>query len=481
MWCLPAIVVAALIGSGRVGVMGAAIIGVAVACVDSIWTSPQSFGLVDAAVSLTRGAWIGWTIAPYILGGLLFWHVVMENRAAAIASTSEHQSAPSRRRLLFVACFLVGPFVEAATGFGVGIVGTMAIIRPLGIAPKYLAAFGLMSQTMIPWGAMGSGSMAGAAFANADPTALVLHSSILIVAFNALWLPIFWRLARKAGLSANWQEQLSEAAWLGGALACLIGATALIGPEAAMLVAYGPLILLRYVIDWQPDRAAFRAARDRVVPFTILLIWLMAIKLIPSLHGFLESLGQIAPFPRAPIWTPFLHAGTWLVVAAVVTSLLKPTGKSLFSEFALAWGTGRLALTSVALFAMMAELLANSGIAGSMAGAAFDTMGRGALMLTPFLSGGFGLLANSGNAPNSLFMASQIALATNAGLNVAAVTALQHVAGTSMSMFSPVRMSITCKLAEVPGTERDTFRIMLPFAAAAMSVLIASAFLIIAL
>ncbi|WP_205772490.1 L-lactate permease [Microvirga calopogonii] len=75
-------------------------------------------------------------------------------------------------------------------------------------------------------------------------------------------------------------------------------------------------------------------------------------------------------------------------------------------------------------------------------------------------------------------MASQVSLATEAGLNVASVIALQHVAALSLNMVSSVRMSIVCSLAGTPGREREAFRAMLPFAIAIIIVLLISAFLI---
>ena len=72
-------------------------------------------------LALERGAWIGATIAPYILGGLLFWQAAAHGASApADGGAASPADARDRRRLLFFACFLVGPFAEAATGFGVG-------------------------------------------------------------------------------------------------------------------------------------------------------------------------------------------------------------------------------------------------------------------------------------------------------------------------------------------------------------------------
>lgn len=75
-------------------------------------------------------------------------------------------------------------------------------------------------------------------------------------------------------------------------------------------------------------------------------------------------------------------------------------------------------------------------------------------------------------------MSSQVSLAAGAGLNVAAVIALQQAAALSLNMVSPVRMSIVCSLAGTPGRERDAYRTMLPFAASTVAVVFIGSLLI---
>ena len=115
---------------------------------------------------------------------------------------------------------------------------------------------------------------------------------------------------------------------------------------------------------------------------------------------------------------------------------------------------------TVFLFAMMAEILAAAGISQAFARGMFDALGQGAVVVAP-LSAAFGVLTNSGNMPNSLFMPAQTAIAVQAGLSVPAVAALQHVSGTAMSLFSPVRMSIAANLAEGRGEERKVYAALL--------------------
>ncbi len=478
IWALPALAVIGAIASGLAGTLPASLIGLATALVVALTTAPDLFGIADAGTALLRGAWIGWIVVPYILGGLLFWQMAIRTGGAAMPVETFLPDARARRRLLFTACYLIGPFAESATGFGIGIMGTMVLIRRLGLKPIELLAFSLISQTMIVWGAMGSGAVVSAAFARTDPTTLALGSGRIYLLFNLLWLPIYWHMAARAGIAAGWRERASEFVWLTGSLGSTIVATWLLGPEPAMLAAFGPAIVLRYLIDERPDRAALAVAAWRMMPFTLLIGWLALTRLVPPLNQLLRTAWSIQPFAGVPIWAPLFHAGTWLVAAAVLTALLRGHQRAFPAEIAAAWKTGRLAVLTVIVFSMMAELLSRSGIAGGLASGMYDTFGVWSVTVTPMISAVFGALANSGNAANGLFMPSQLSLALEAGLDVAAVVALQHAAALSLNMVSPVRMSIVCNLAGTPGHERDAYRAMLPFVVVIIAVLLAISVLV---
>jgi lactate permease len=166
------------------------------------------------------------------------------------------------------------------------------------------------------------------------------------------------------------------------------------------------------------------------------------------------------------------------VVAAVLTGLLRGHARSLPSELRAAWNTGRLAVFSIVTFSAMAEVLSGSGIAAGLAQGLFQSLGSAAVVLMPIISAVYGALANSSNAANGLFMAAQVSLAIEAGLNLEAVIALQHAAALSLNMVSPVRMSIACGLAGTPGRERDAYRAMLPFALATVALLLVASILV---
>ena len=496
LWSLPAVLVVAAIASGRCNTTMAALLGLLAALPITVLTGPAALDGSGLSLALLRGLWIGATIAPYILGGLLFWQTAMPaTDAAAVPATgassigassigaSSVGAAPAngdrvRRRQLFFACFLIGPFAESATGFGVGMLGTVALLRGLALSPRYLMMFALVSQTLIPWGGMGSGTMLAAAYARMPAAELGLYCIIPVSLLMAAWLPLFWRLAARAGLAASAAERLGEAGWIITGLTLLALATAALGPETALLAAWGPLIVARYLIDKRPDRQALLATARRMTPYVLLIGCLVATRLQPEWRAALTQFGRIAPFPDLPSWSPLFHAGSWLLLGALLLALRGGAGR-LVIEAQSAWRTGRQAVLTVFLFAMMAETLAAGGISQAVAERLFAAWQAGALLVTPLLAGGFGILANSGNAPNSLLMPAQLAMAQQAGVSLAAAAALLHVAGTSMSLFSPVRMSIAAQLARGRGEERAAYGLMLPFALAGAIILFGLALMLI--
>lgn len=486
LWSLPALIVVGAIASGRVNTTMAAVSGLLAAIPIARYAAPAPFAATQLAIALERGLWIGWIITPYILGGLLFWQMAAQGRPPAAAHArpahpphAEPADPLARRRLLFFACFLVGPFAESATGFGVGMLGTVLLIRPLGLKPREIMVFALLSQTLIPWGAMGSGTLLASAYARVPATQLALYSMVPVAALMAVWLVLFWRGARTAGLQACAAEHGREAAWMALSLALLSAATALLGPETALLAAYGPLIVLRFALDRRPGQAEAKQAAAKAMPYILLIACLVATRLVPDLNRTLARLADFRPFADLPAWAPFLHAGSWLVAGALAMAAWHRRPRVLGAQARAAWMTGRHAVVSVFLFAMMAEVLAGAGISGAYADGLFSSLQDWTILITPLLAGAFGILANSGNAPNSLFMPSQLSLAIQAGLNVPAAAALLHVSGTAMGIFSPVRMSIAAGLAHGRGQERSVYVLLLPFALAAFGTLLALALLVV--
>ena len=482
LWSLPAVVVLVTILSGRANITVAAVLGLLTTLPVALLAGPNPFAVGQLSEALLRGLWIGAVIAPYILGGLLFWQVAARDPTGYTAAPAadneldERSWTPlARRRLVFFACFLVGPFAESVTGFGVGMLGTVILLRRFDFAARHLMIFALLSQTVIPWGAMSSGTLLAAAYARIPAVQLAVYSAVPVALLMLVWLALFWQTARRAGIGAPWSECLREVAWITASLVALLLTTLHLGPETALLAAFGPLIVVRFLLDLRPNRRQARAAARKVLPYVLLISGLALSRLVPDLRGVLSTAGQVTLFPDLPAWSPLFHAGSWLIAGALLTLLLRRQIGSLAQEVRTAWRTGQHAVLTLFLFAIMAEVLTASGISGAFAAATFASLGENAILVTPLLSGGFAVLANSGNPANSLFMPSQVALALQAGLSIPAVAALQHASGMCLGFFSPVRMSIAASLANGFGEERRVYGQLLPFAVAAVALLMGMA------
>lgn len=475
LWASPTLAVALTIACLRWSATRAALLGVLVTLPVSLFTGPIDFSVHQLADSALRGIWIGATIAPYILGGLLFWRV-----GSMTAGQDEDVVHPAtttslaRRRRLFFACFLIGPFAEAATGFGVGMVGTVMMVRHLRVAPKYVMVFALLSQTMIPWGAMASGSLLGAAYVRASPTEFALHAFVPMAALMVVWMTIFWVTLRRANELSSFTESVREVLWIAGGLSALAVATYVLGPETALLAAYSPLIVLRYFLNEPFSWPDVRKRATACLPFVLIIGWLATTRLVPDLRLMLSTTVRFVPYPDLPALTPLMHAGLWFIVAAVLTAGARGQTRDLSRQVRSAWGTGRQAVWTVFLFAVMAEMLAKSGVAQGLASGLFNAFGTDAILLIPSISGALGVLTNSGNPGNSLLLPPLAALAAQANMNVLAIAAIQHVSGMALGIFSPVRMSIAATLAGGAGEERGVYRFLVPYAVAsfvAMTVL----------
>ena len=102
-----------------------------------------------------------WLVIAVILSGLFFREVVS---AGAPNAEDAPANALEIRRRVFFACFLIGPFAEAATGFGVGQVTTVAMLQAMGLPNLHVVLLGLFSQVLVSWGAMANGTVVGSGY-----------------------------------------------------------------------------------------------------------------------------------------------------------------------------------------------------------------------------------------------------------------------------------------------------------------------------
>lgn len=468
-WSLPFIVVIVLLVSGRVSSGSAGLVAAAAAAVVSLTAAPVPASGMAVLAASAKGVWLAALVGAVILGGLFFREIVSGDGPVAGAQPL-HEA--TRRRRAFVACFLVGPFAESATGFGVGQVAAIAMLRGLGLPAVNVVLLGLFSQILVPWGAMANGTMVGAAFADLPARVLGTYSALLSFPLLAAWLVQYWRMAAQAGLKGSRSDHLIEAAWVVAVCALLVLANHLIGPEVAPMAVLGPAIVLRFWREERPDRQRWRAALRVGLPYAVLIAGLAASRAIPALEQPLARLALVRPFEGGPAWSPLLHPGSWLVAVGIATALLTRRPRAVGPAAVQAWASGRKAVVTIGLFLVAATIMADAGIAAALAQGLRGLLGRFAVLATPLLAGTFGALTGSGNATNGLLMASQASLAADGRIPLAWIAALQNTAAAALTMLSPARVATGCALMGSRDLEREVYRQAWPLGAAALGVLL---------
>ena len=249
---LPLLLVIALLASGRVSALVAGLAGLAATLAASatlVMGSAPDAGGTDAVAALFRrevpaGLWLSWHVIAIVVTGVFFHRA---NQARATAGSAGTIEATPRR--LFSVCFLLAPFAESVTGFGVGYIIALAALRRLGIGGLPALLLGLYSQSLVPWGALAIGTTVGATLAGLTPNELGLLCALLQIPIHLLYLALYWRFAREAGLPVPLAQKLDDLAWT----ALLLGLVWLVNLASDVEIAAAAptafLLALRYWRD----------------------------------------------------------------------------------------------------------------------------------------------------------------------------------------------------------------------------------------
>ena len=240
----------------------------------------------------------------------------------ARGTSANGATLPANPRRLWSVCFLLAPFAEAVTGFGVGYIIALAALRRLGLGGLQALLLGLYSQSLVPWGALATGTTVGATLAGLTPNQLGLSSALLQMPIHALYLVFYWRLAREAGVAASLAQKIDDALWT----ALLLGLVWLFNfysdVEIAGAAPTALLLALRFWRDERPDRARLVAALQANAPYVALTLALCATRLVPPVRDFLRPLWAMRPFDNQPAFAPLYAPGFWLVSIGVIVVVL---------------------------------------------------------------------------------------------------------------------------------------------------------------
>jgi lactate permease len=455
----PLLVVVALLATRRVTLLQAGVAALVTAVPVVIAALPAETPLGPFFLEQTlRGCWLAWHAVAVIWAGLFFYRAL--TTADVDVDAGAVPAEAFSHRALFSAVFLLGPFAESATGFGVGMIIAMTVILRLGIVGAPAILFGLFSHMLVPWGALGIGT--GAGVAHVTPAELGVATAVLISPPLLLFLGIFWRTLAAAGHRPSRAEKLDDVAWIVLLVVSLILANRYLAVELSGLASAGGLLVVRFLRDRRPALADWLAAAGRGAPYLALSGILVASRTVPPVHDTLRSVLDFAPYTDMPDFAVFYNPSFWLVAVAgtglVATGRSNRLGRVTVESLIGSWQPAAITVVFIAL----AIWLSSAGIAALLGERLYAALGPAAIVASPLFGAIAGFLTSSNTASNGMMIPVLVALGAHAGIAPAWMGAINNAVGSSMTMLSPIRIAMGAVLIGQPGAGTRVYRLAWP-------------------
>ncbi|HYC65834.1 MAG TPA: L-lactate permease, partial [Reyranellaceae bacterium] len=332
----------------------------------------------------------------------------------------------------------------------------LAALRRLGLGGLPALVLGLYSQSLVPWGALAIGSTVGATLAGMSLNEMGLASAALQVPIHALYLLLYWRFAREAGVPVPARQKLDDVAWT----ALLLGLIWLLNrysdAEIAGAAATAILLALRFWRDERPSGAELVAALRRHAPYVALTLALCATRLVPPLRDFLKPLWALKPYDNQPAFALFYTPSFWLIAIGIIVAAYARASLPRLTREA-AKGAWRACAVTLA-FVVMAELYVGTGMAQAIAEALRGAAGSGAAFGVPLFAAIGGFLTGSGAGGNAMLMPMVTALAKAVEIDASWVAAVENSVCTNLTMLSPIRVSMGIALLGLAGMDAALYR-----------------------
>jgi len=453
---------ASMLAAGVIGAIGSAIV--------VYITRGQSVGALQVVLQEgAKGAWLGGQAASVVVGGMMFYLALQR-----WSSTHPGQkSTQFSQRRLWLVCFLVGPFIESATGYGVGGVVALSVISGMGLRGVDAVVLSLLSQILVPWGALAVGMYVGSGITHIPAMELSYRTAVMILPVLWIFQVHFWLTLRRLGQSIT-MGQICEDGFALSVFCCtLLIATRYLAPEVALFVAAGVPLVAKWMIDERPTGATIKGAAMRALPYIILCALLVVTRVWSPLAAALRSVGRLTPFPDVATFSIFYSAAFWLIACATVFALAGASPgaprRFLRQSWTGAWRPAAVTLCFITMAQLLIAAQAPNVIGASLKGA----FGSYAVLLAPAIGSGAGLVTGSNATAVAMFMAIVVDMGKALPVWTAA---LQNVAGSTFTLLSPVRVSKVCAMAELPGGERAVYRHYAVTALVVQGVLLLEAF-----
>jgi lactate permease len=200
---------------------------------------------------------------------------------------------PVQQALLISAA--LGPFLEATTGFGIGIVIAAPLYLAMGFPPQKAAILSLLTQSAVPWGALAVGTALNAELTYVPLKSLGVGSALvsiplfLVYTVTVVGVAGGWRAVRQntipillawASLSAStWAANVYLSTQLAGVLTGLVTAVLLLYFRVTSPLQAKPRVdQLPGSVAGRPDLSILKA----VLPYVVLIVFILAANVWPE-------------------------------------------------------------------------------------------------------------------------------------------------------------------------------------------------------
>lgn len=430
-----------------------AALGTAVALTAAVFHTPLT-ELADAQLHMLPTLV---ELAGILFGGILLSELMSRTGAQArLGDRLGGASGPQSRAVLLVV-FGVTPFAESLTGFGIGVVVAIPLLRRLGLAPAKAAVVGLLGLVTVPWGSLAPGSLVSAELGGVDFQELGVVSALLsapvFLICGAAALAVAFGVRRAASATGElllatgtlWLTVWAVNTFIGVPLAGVLGGLATI---AVLLLVSRFRSRLPARLQSRTHTAVERpeAVARALAPYAFLVLGLLVGRGALSAAGIEEGW-----------WTVVAGPAGWLLLTTALTPRLLGTAGDVLPEAARS-ATSRwwqVTLTT-AIFLILGALLTVTGMSREMAEAC-AALGPAYLMLAPWIGAAGGFLAGSNTGANAMFAASQSAAAQALGYPALQLVGIQNVSAALASAGSVARVVLAAELAtNTPGPDASS-------------------------
>ncbi len=394
-------------------------------------------------------------VAMIILGGILLYEII---KACTIDQTLAEWFAtlskdPTRLALLTV--LGITPFMESVTGFGVGAIFAIPLLQRMGFKPEKAAILGLLGYVAVPWGALGPGTLVAARI-----TGISFQTLGVVSAFISL--PLFLIAGCSALIIAGGLKALkrldelvilSFSLWGGILITNIVFGTPLAGVFGSMVSIATGVAIIRIR---EKRRIPYSRELIRITsPYGILVVLLLTSRLV--YYG--TTLFHPGLLTGATIVSVVLESpATWLLATSLITVILLKQKKEVLVQ------AGRNALTrwwrvafTTFCFLALGYLMVASGMTGIIAGN-LTQLGRGYLLMVPFIGALGGLLTGSNTGANAMFAQQQAEAASGIGYSKLWVVGIQNVSASLFTMASGPRIQLAMSLFDGKDKDISVFR-----------------------